>query len=99
MIAPIMAERGSTLRFAGPASIRAIWGEISPTKAMGPAVAVAAPASSITDRQASAQIRRGFSPSVRPRSWPSASASSAGATITLATPPASNASAMTHAAA
>ncbi|OUD90441.1 hypothetical protein CMMCAS05_11655 [Clavibacter michiganensis subsp. michiganensis] len=62
-------------RWSGPTIQRAMCGIISPTNAIGPAIAVAPPASSVTATTATARTTTTFAPRDRARSSPSATAS------------------------
>ena len=66
---------------------RAMCGIVSPTKAIGPATAVAPPHSSVIESAPSARVRPTLAPSARPESSPSASALSGRASASAITPP------------
>ncbi len=97
MPAPIIAESGRRLRLSGPLTARARCGATSPIKAIGPALAVAAPARIITDRQDSAQTGPGRNPSARPISTPIDRAFRSRASASASPPPSTRAAHITRA--
>ncbi len=68
------SEYGSTQRWSGPTTSRTAWGTASPTKAIGPAAAVAAPHSNVTATAPHTLVRPGRTPRDLPRSSPIAKA-------------------------
>ncbi|ABY25058.1 hypothetical protein RSal33209_3348 [Renibacterium salmoninarum ATCC 33209] len=78
---------GSSTRWSGPTSIRAMCGTARPIKAIGPAAAVAAPASSTTAMATQNRVARSDTPSACAASSPNASAFSGRASSKAITTP------------